>query len=203
MKIICFARNYKAHAEELNNQVPEEPVLFLKPDTSILLKKQPFFIPHFSNDIDHEIELIVKINKVGKCIEEKFAHKYYNDISVGIDFTARDVQAKLAKQGLPWDCAKSFDGATVVGKWVNKHVFENINDLSIKLKRNEEIVQQESTKNMLRTIDQLIAYASNYFTLKIGDILFTGTPTGVGKVKPNDVLIGYLEGQEMLNIKVK
>ena len=203
MKIICFARNYKAHAAELNNQVPDEPVVFLKPDTSILLKKQPFFIPDFSNEIHHEIELIVKINKVGKHIDEKFAHKYYDEVSVGIDFTARDLQAKLSQQGLPWECAKSFDGATVLGKWVNKSAYEDINSLEIALKKNNKTVQQANTKTMLRTIDQLIAYTSKFFTLKIGDILFTGTPVGVGKVAVNDILVGFLNGEELLNIKVK
>lgn len=203
MKIICFARNYTAHAKELQNKVPEEPVLFLKPDTSILLKKQPFFIPDFSTEIHHEIELIVKINKVGKYIDAKFANKYYTEISVGIDFTARDLQAKLAKQGLPWECAKSFDGATVLGKWVNKNQFKDINSLDIKLEKNQEAVQRVNTEKMIRSIDELIAYASKYFTLKIGDILFTGTPAGVGKVNENDVLTGFLEEQEMFNIKVK
>lgn len=203
MKIICFARNYKAHAAELNNQVPDEPVVFLKPDTSILLKKQPFFIPDFSNEIHYEIELIVKINKVGKHIDAKFAHKYYDEVSVGIDFTARDVQAKLSQQGLPWECAKSFDGATVLGKWVSKSTYKDINSLEIELKKNEKTVQQTNTKAMLRTIDQLIAYVSQFFTLKIGDILFTGTPEGVGKVEVNDILVGFLNGEELLNIKVK
>lgn len=203
MKIICFARNYKSHAAELNHEVPKEPVVFLKPDTSILLKKQPFFIPDFSNDIHHEIELIVKINKVGKHIDAKFAHKYYSEISVGIDFTARDVQAKLSQQGLPWECAKSFDGATVLGKWVSKNAYADVNSLDIELKKNQKTVQQVNTRLMLKTIDQLIAYASQFFTLKIGDILFTGTPVGVGRVQANDTLVGLLNGEELLNIKIK
>jgi len=203
MKIICFARNYVAHAEELNNKTPEEPVLFLKPDTSILLKKQPFFIPDFSNDIHHEIELIVKINKIGKHIDPRFAHKYYDEISVGLDFTARDVQQKLSSEGLPWECAKSFDGATVLGKWISKSQFENINKLDIALHKNKEVVQQANTQTMIRSVDYLIAYASKFFTLKIGDVLFTGTPAGVSRVSAEDKLIGFLEGQEVLNIKVK
>jgi len=203
MKIICFARNYVAHAEELKNKVPEEPVLFLKPDTSILLKKQPFFIPDFSDDIHYEIELIIKINKIAKHIDPKFAHKYYDEISVGIDFTARDVQAKLSSEGLPWECAKSFDGATVLGKWISKPTFSNTNALDIELQKNGEIVQQANTEMMIRSVDQLIAYASRFFTLKIGDILFTGTPAGVGKVDTEDKLAGFLNGQEVLNIKVK
>ena len=203
MKIICFARNYVAHIEELKNKTPEEPVLFLKPDTSILLKKQPFFIPDFSNDIHHELELIVKINKIGKHIDDKFAHKYYDEISVGIDFTARDVQEKLATEGLPWECAKSFDGATVLGKWLSKSQFSKIDSLNIELQKNGVAVQKVNTETMIRSIDQLIAYASKYFTLKIGDILFTGTPAGVSKVTAEDKLVGFLEGHEVFNIKVK
>jgi len=203
MKIICFARNYVAHAEELKNKVPEEPVIFLKPDTSILLKKQPFFIPDFSEDIHYELELIVKITKLGKHIDSKFAHKYYDEVSVGIDFTARDVQAKLAAEGLPWERAKSFDGATVLGKWISKSQFQNSNSLDIELQKNGETVQQANTNTMIRSIDQLISYTSKFFTLKIGDILFTGTPAGVGKVAINDRLVGFLEGQELFNIKVK
>jgi len=203
MKIICFARNYLTHIEELNNKIPEEAVLFLKPDTSILLKKQPFFIPDFSNDIHHELELIVKINKIGKHIDPKFAHKYYDEISVGIDFTARDVQGKLSAEGLPWECAKSFDGATVLGKWLPKSQFSIIDGLNIELQNNGKVVQKVNTQMMMRSIDQLIAYASKFFTLKIGDVLFTGTPAGVSKVIAEDKLTGFLEGQEVLNIKVK
>ncbi len=203
MKIICFARNYAAHAEELGNTVPEDPLLFIKPDTSILLKKQPFFIPDFSSDIHHEIEFIVKINKVGKHIDSKFAHKYYEEVSVGVDFTARDVQQKLSSQGMPWECAKSFDGATVIGKWVSKTKFNNINNLQIELHKNEDVIQSENTNLMIRSVDELIAYASKYFTLKIGDIIFTGTPSGVSRVKENDQLKGYLEGEELFNFKVK
>ncbi len=203
MKIICFARNYLAHAKELGNVVPEAPLLFIKPDTSILLKKQPFFIPDFSNDIHHEIEFIVKINKVGKHIDAKFAHKYYDEVSVGIDFTARDIQQELSSQGMPWECAKSFDGATVLGKWVSKSKFSDIDSLQIELFKNGEVVQSENTALMIRKVDELIAYASRYFTLKIGDILFTGTPAGVSQVVENDQLIGFLEGEELFNIRVK
>lgn len=203
MKIICFARNYAAHAQELNNEVPKEPVIFLKPDTSVLLKKQPFFIPDFSDEVHHELELIVKINKVGKYIDKKFAHKYYDEVSVGIDFTARDLQQKLAGDGLPWECAKSFDGSSVIGKWVNKNVFLDINNLDISLEKNETVVQSANTSKMRYHIDELIAIASRYFTLKIGDILFTGTPAGVGKVNANDQLKGFLEGEQLFHIKVK
>lgn len=203
MKIICFARNYAAHAQELNNKVPKEPVIFLKPDTSVLLKKQPFFIPDFSDEVHHELELIVKINKVGKYIDKKFAHKYYDEVSVGIDFTARDLQQKLASEGLPWECAKSFDGSSVIGKWVNKNIFSDINNLNISLEKNETVVQSANTSKMRHNIDELIAIASRYFTLKIGDILFTGTPAGIAKVSANDQLKGFLQGEQLFHIKVK
>lgn len=203
MKIICIGQNYKEHIKELNNKPTEDPVVFLKPDTAILLKKQPFFIPDFSNDVHHEIELIIKINKIGKHIQPQFAHKYYDEISVGIDFTARDVQKKLRDKGLPWECSKSFDGAAVIGKWISKEKIKDLNALSFSLKKNDKIVQQGNTADMLHSIDTIIAYISTYFTLKIGDIIFTGTPSGVSAVKANDKLVGFLEEEELLNIKVK
>ncbi len=203
MKIICIGQNYKEHIKELNNKPTEDPVVFLKPDTAILLKKQPFFIPDFSNDVHHEIELIIKINKIGKHIQPQFAHKYYDEISVGIDFTARDVQKKLRDKGLPWECSKSFDGAAVIGKWISKEKIKDLNALSFSLKKNDKIVQQGNTADMLHSIDTIIAYISTYFTLKIGDIIFTGTPSGVSAVKTNDKLVGFLEEEELLNIKVK
>ena len=203
MKIICIGRNYVDHIEELNSEKPTEPVIFLKPDTSILLKKQPFFIPDFSNDLHYELELLVKINKIGKHIDEKFAHKYYDEISVGIDFTARDLQSKLKDKGLPWEKAKAFDGSAVIGKWVNKSDYQDIKNLNFELKKNDQTVQRGLTKLMLYSVDELIAYVSKYFTLKIGDIIFTGTPAGVGPVAINDQLTGYLEGNEMFHIKIK
>lgn len=204
MKIVCIGRNYAAHIEELNNEKPSEPVIFMKPDTAILLKKQPFFIPDFSEDLQYEAELIVKINKVGKHIDAKFAHKYYDEISVGIDFTARDLQSELKDKGLPWECSKAFDGSAVIGKWVPKESFsKSVSDLEFTLKKNEKTVQEGFTKLMLYSVDDLIAYVSKFFTLKIGDIIFTGTPAGVGKVAVNDKLIAHLEGQEMLHIKIK
>lgn len=204
MKIVCIGRNYAAHIEELNNEKPSEPVIFMKPDTAILLKKQPFFIPDFSEDLQYEAELIVKINKVGKHIDAKFAHKYYDEVSVGIDFTARDLQSKLKDKGLPWECSKAFDGSAVIGKWIPKTSFsKSVNDLGFTLQKNEKIVQEGFTKLMLYSVDDLIAYISKFFTLKIGDIIFTGTPAGVGKVAVNDKLIAHLEGQEMLHIKIK
>jgi len=203
MKIICVGRNYAAHIEELDNAVPEHPVLFLKPDTAILLKKQPFFIPDFSNEVHHEVELLVKIKKVGKHIDRKFAHKYYDEIGLGIDFTARDLQTELKNKGLPWEKAKSFDGAAVVGNFLQKTTFKSIDDLDFSLKKNDKIVQKGNTGLMLWKIDSLIEYISKYFTLKIGDIIFTGTPSGVAKVNPNDSLKGYIEEKEVFSIKVK
>lgn len=202
MKIICVGRNYSDHINELNNQKPTEPVIFMKPDTSVLLKSFPFVIPEFSNDVHHEVEVLVKINKVGKYIQPKFAHKYYNQIGLGIDFTARDVQAKLKAKGLPWEIAKGFDGATVLGEFVSKEQFADIQNLSFQLTKNGEVVQSGHTKDMLWAIDELIAYVSQYFTLKIGDIIFTGTPAGVAKVASGDELVGFLEDKKMFGIKV-
>ncbi|REG87638.1 fumarylacetoacetate hydrolase family protein [Winogradskyella sediminis] len=203
MKLICIGRNYTDHIKELENEKPTDPVVFLKPDTAILLKKQPFFIPDFSEDIHYEVEVLVKINKVGKYIDKKFAHKYYDQIGLGIDFTARDLQAQLKAKGLPWEKAKAFDGAAVIGKWLPKTSFQNINQINFSLKQNEEVVQSGNTELMLWKIDELIEYVSKYFTLKIGDIIFTGTPAGVGKVFVEDRLTGYLEDEEMFSIKIK
>jgi 2-keto-4-pentenoate hydratase/2-oxohepta-3-ene-1,7-dioic acid hydratase in catechol pathway len=203
MKIICIGRNYTDHIAELENEKPENPVVFLKPDTAILLKGQPFFIPDFSQDVHHEVEVLVRINRIGKHIQPKFAHKYYDEIGLGIDFTARDLQAQLKAKGLPWEKAKGFDGAAVVGKWVAKTELPQVDELQFSLRKNGETVQAGNTALMLWKIDELIAYVSQFFTLKIGDIIFTGTPAGVGPVAINDVLVGELEGRELFNIKVK
>lgn len=203
MKLICIGRNYTEHIKELENEKPTDPVVFLKPDTSILLKKQPFFIPDFSNDVHHEVEILVKINRIGKHIDKKFAHKYYDEIGLGIDFTARDLQSQLKEKGLPWEKAKAFDGAAVIGKWLSKNNFKNVDNINFSLHKNEAIVQQGNTNLMLWKIDELIEYVSKYFTLKIGDIIFTGTPAGVGKVVANDKLKGYIENQELFSIIVK
>ena len=203
MKIIAIGRNYQEHAKELNNPIPTEPVVFLKPDTAILLKKQPFFIPDFSDDVHYEVEVLVKINRVGKHIDKKFANKYYNEIGLGIDFTARDVQSALKVKGLPWEKSKSFDGAAVIGKWIDKNEVENVDHFEFSLKKNDEIVQNGNTSHMLWKIDELIEYVSKYFTLKIGDIIFTGTPAGVGKVIADDKLKGFIESKEMFSITVK
>ena len=203
MKIICIGRNYTKHIEELQNERPEEPVVFMKPDSAVLLRQHPFVIPEFSEDIHHELEIIVKINKVGKYIDSKFSHKYYNEIGIGIDFTARDLQQKLKDKGLPWEKAKAFDGSAVIGDFMQKSVFNSLENLTFELKNNGVSVQKGNTSFMLWKIDELIAYVSQYFTLKIGDIIFTGTPEGVAAVRPGDILEGFLEGNKLFRIQVK
>ena len=203
MKLICIGRNYTEHIKELENEKPTDPVIFLKPDTAILVKKQPFFIPDFSNDVHHEVEILVKINKVGKYIDKKFAHKYYDEIGLGIDFTARDLQSKLKEKGLPWEKAKAFDGAAVIGNWIHVRDIKDVNNINFSLQKNDNIVQKGNTSHMLWKIDEIIEYISKYFTLKIGDIIFTGTPAGVGKVIANDKLKGFLENTQMFSITVK
>ncbi|MBE7688547.1 fumarylacetoacetate hydrolase family protein [Tenacibaculum finnmarkense] len=202
MKIICIGRNYAKHIEELANEKPESPVVFLKPDSAILPKKMPFFIPPFSDDIHYEVEVLVKINKVGKHISSKFAHKYYDEIGLGIDFTARDVQATCKEKGLPWEKAKAFDGSAVIGNFYPKEEFD-LNSISFQLHKNDEVVQDGNSETMLWKIDELISYVSQYFTLKKGDVIFTGTPAGVGRVVENDVLTGVIEGKQAFNIKIK
>lgn len=202
MKIICIGRNYAKHIKELNNERPEHPVVFLKPDSAILPTKMPFFIPPFSDDIHYEVEVLVKIDRVGKHIDKKFAHKYFNEVGLGIDFTARDVQANCKEKGLPWEKAKAFDGSAVIGNFYSKENL-NLEALTFQLLKNGELVQDGNTNAMLWKIDELIAYVSQYFTLKKGDIIFTGTPAGVGRVKANDILKGVFEQQTAFEIKVK
>lgn len=203
MKIICIGRNYVDHITELNNEKPTEPVVFLKPDTAILIKNTDFYIPEFSKNVQHEIEIIIKISKVGKHIEQKFAHKYYDHISVGIDFTARDLQDSLKTKGLPWEKSKAFDGSAVIGEFINKNSVNSIQNCIFELTNNGKTVQKASSNLMLFTIDEIISHVSKYFTLKIGDIIFTGTPAGVAKVSQNDVLEGFLENQKLFRILVK
>jgi 2-keto-4-pentenoate hydratase/2-oxohepta-3-ene-1,7-dioic acid hydratase in catechol pathway len=203
MKIICIGRNYANHIVELKNERPSEPVVFMKPDSAVLLKQHPFVIPEFSDDVHHEIEIIVKISKVGKYIEPKFAHKYYDEISVGIDFTARDLQAKLKEKGLPWEKAKAFDSSAVIGDFLPKIDFASMENLTFELTSNSQTVQKGNSSLMLWKIDELISYVSQFFTLKIGDIIFTGTPEGVAAVKPNDVLEGFLEDKKLFRIQIK
>lgn len=203
MKIICIGRNYTKHIEELQNEKPAEPIIFLKPDTAILPKNFPFFIPEFSTDIHHEVEILVKINRVGKHIDPKFAHKYYDEIGLGIDFTARDVQERLKEKGLPWEKSKAFDGSAVIGDFLPKSQFNSLENITFELTSNGKQVQIGNTSHMLWKIDELISYISQYFTLKIGDIIFTGTPEGVERVNPEDVLEGFIEGQKLFRIQVK
>ena len=203
MKLICIGRNYTAHIEELKNERPKNPVVFIKPDSAILPKEHDFYIPDFTKEVHYEVEVLVKICKVGKHIDTRYAHKYYNEVSLGIDFTARDLQSELKQQGLPWEKAKGFDGSAVIGKWLPKTNYKDLNSLSFSLYKNDKLVQNGNTSLMLWKIDELIAYVSQFFTLKKGDILFTGTPSGVGQIVTNDYLSGKLEGQELFAIKIK
>lgn len=203
MKIICVGRNYAAHAAELKNEVPSEPVIFLKPDTALLPKRQPFFYPDFSKDIHFETEVVVRIDRLGKNIAPKFAHKYYSELSLGIDFTARDLQQKLKEKGLPWEKAKAFDGSAPTGKFIDKSTLPQVNQLNFELKVNGESRQSGNTSQMLFAIDELIAYVSQFFTLKIGDLIFTGTPQGVGPIAIGDHLEAYLENEKVLDLKIR
>ena len=203
MKIICIGRNYAKHIEELKNERPESPVIFMKPDTAILPKKTPFYIPDFSDDVHHEVEILVKINKVGKYIDAKFAHKYYDEIGLGIDFTARDVQATLKEKGLPWEISKAFDGSAIIGDFISKNNFISVENITFELIKNGQTVQKGNTAQMIWKIDEIISYVSQFFTLKKGDIIFTGTPDGVSKVSPNDVLEGFIENKKVLRLNIK
>ena len=203
MKVICIGRNYLMHIRELKNKKNDRPVIFLKPETSIIKKNQPFFIPDFSINIHHELEFLVKINRVGKSISAEFAHKYYDEISIGIDFTARDVQDKLKMSSLPWEKSKSFDGSALIGKWINKKKFEDISNINFHMTNNSKVVQNGNTSEMIWNIDELISEVSKFFTLKIGDVIFTGTPAGVAKVNEGDHLIGFMDGEELFKLKIK
>ncbi|MBD0852138.1 fumarylacetoacetate hydrolase family protein [Maribacter arenosus] len=203
MKIICIGRNYAAHIEELANERPKDPVVFIKPDSAVLPKDQDFYIPEFTKEVHYEVEVLIRINKVGKHIDRRFAHKYYNEVGLGVDFTARDLQSALKQKGLPWEKAKGFDGSAVIGRWLPKSDFKDLNNLNFTLYKNEELVQKGNTGLMLWNIDELVAYVSTFFTLKKGDILFTGTPAGVGQITTNDYLSGKLEGQELFSLKIK
>ena len=203
MKIICIGRNYIDHIKELSNQKPLNPVVFLKPDSSIIAKNQNFIIPSFSNEIHHEVELVIKINKVGKHIDKSFSHKYYDEIGLGIDFTARDIQSNLKEKGHPWEKSKAFDNSCMVGKFLKKEKLEDISKIEFSLIKNNELVQSGRSNDMLWKIDELISYVSQYFTLKIGDLIFTGTPSGVSKVESGDILEGYILSNKMFTLKVK
>jgi len=202
MKIICIGRNYADHAKELNNPVPKEPVVFLKPDTAILPKRNPLYYPNFTRDLHYEVELVVRINRLGKQIEERFAHKYYNEIGIGIDFTARDIQKQCKEKGLPWERAKAFDGsAPISDRFID---IKNLpKDILFSLRKNNELVQEGNSKDMLFEFDKLIAYVSRLFTLKIGDIIFTGTPAGVGSVAIGDRLEAFIGAEKLLKVDIR
>lgn len=204
MKIVCIGRNYVAHARELNNELPTEPVIFMKPDSALLRNNDPFYIPDWSGDLHHEVEIIVKINKLGKSVEKEFASRYYSEVGLGIDFTARDVQNKLKDKGLPWEKAKAFDHSAVICKeFVPIDSLPDRNAINFRLDINGVTVQEGNTSLMIFPIDDLIAHISNYFTLKIGDLIYTGTPAGVGPVKIGDRLEGFLEGRKMFDFLIK
>ena len=203
MKIICVGRNYADHAKELQNDVPTVPVIFMKPKSALLLPAKPLYYPEFTQDLQYECEVVVRICKNGKFIQEKFANKYYDQVSLGIDFTARDLQREQQKKGLPWEIAKAFDGSAAVGTFVPITVETEVSNLAFQLKLNDVTVQDGHTRNMIFTVDHIIAYVSRFFTLHIGDMIFTGTPAGVGKVKPEDKLEGYLQGNKVLDVEVK
>ena len=204
MKIICIGRNYVAHVKELNNEVPDEPVFFMKPDSSLLRNNDPFYIPEWTSDVHHEIELVIKINRLGKNIEKRFAHRYYNEIGLGIDFTARDVQQKLKEKGLPWEKAKAFDQAAVLGnEFVDKSAITNLKKIPFRLLVNGELKQDGNSELMIYSFEDIISHVSKYVTLKIGDLIYTGTPAGVGAVKIGDRLEGYLDERKLLDFEVK
>lgn len=203
MKVIAIGRNYAAHAKELNNPVPSVPVIFMKPDTAVLKDNKPFYIPEFSSDIHYELEVVLKICKEGKHIQEKFAAAYFEEVGLGIDFTARDIQSLHKEKGLPWELAKAFDNSAAISHFVPKSKFENIYDLDFELKINQETRQSGNTKNLLFSFEKIIAFVSQYITLKKGDLIFTGTPEGVGQVKPGDHLDASLAGEPFLNFNIK
>jgi acylpyruvate hydrolase len=202
VKIFCIGRNYAEHAKELNNEVPDEPVIFMKPATALLLENKPFFIPEFSQDIHHEIEVVIRISKKGKHIQEEFADRYFEQFSLGIDFTARDLQSHLKSKGLPWEKAKAFDHSAVLGKWLDKNDYD-LNNLKFELYKNDTIVQTGNTSDMIFSFHNLIAQVSKYFTLEQGDLIYTGTPSGVSAVKPGDALIGRIGDIRVFSTDIK
>lgn len=203
MKIICIGRNYAEHIKELNNNVPARPVIFMKPKNAILLPNKPFYYPEFSDNIHYECELVVKVCKNGKYIQERFASKYYNEVTVGLDLTARDVQKELKEQGLPWELAKAFDGSAIVGDFIPLDEETKFGDINFELKKNGESVQQGNASNMIFTVNEIIAYVSQYISINIGDLIFTGTPSGVGPIEVYDHLEGYLNGKKLLNADIR
>lgn len=203
MKIICIGRNYAEHAKEMNAAVPTEPVFFLKPDTALIKDDQPFYYPDFSKEIHHEAELVLKISKAGKNIAPEFANKYYDEIGIGIDFTARDIQAKCKEKGLPWEKAKAFDGSAPIGNFIAKSELKALDNINFHLTVNGQLVQKGNTKDLLFSFDAVVAYVSKFFTLKTGDLIYTGTPEGVGPVKIGDKLEAFIEDRSMLAFEIK
>ncbi|MFI5217928.1 MAG: fumarylacetoacetate hydrolase family protein [Bacteroidia bacterium] len=203
MKIICVGRNYAEHARELNNPVNETPVIFMKPETALIQKRQPFFLPQFSNEIHHEVELVLRINRTGKNIAEKYALKYFNEITVGIDFTARDFQQQLKAKGLPWELSKGFDGSGPVGEFIPVNQFDSLKNISFHLNVNHELKQKGNSSGMIFSFEKIISYVSSFITLKNGDLIFTGTPSGVAKVKPGDKLEAFISEKKLLTVNVR
>jgi 2-keto-4-pentenoate hydratase/2-oxohepta-3-ene-1,7-dioic acid hydratase in catechol pathway len=203
MKIFCIGRNYVAHAKELGNDVPDEPVIFMKPKSALLQTHTPFYYPEFTNELHYECELVLRISKNGKYIQDRYASKYYDAVTVGIDFTARDIQNELKEKGLPWEKAKAWDNSAVIGKWVNIADLKNKRDIHFKMLKNKELVQEGNSSNMIFNFDSIVAHISNYFSVNIGDLIFTGTPAGVGECVVGDELVGFLEDAEMFNIEIK
>jgi len=203
MKIICIGRNYTEHAKELNNPVPSNPVFFMKPDTALIQNHNPFFYPEFSKDIHFETELVLKICKSGRHVEEKFAHKYYDQIGIGLDLTARDLQSNCKKKGLPWEIAKAFDNSAPLGKFLPVSEFKNINDINFSLEVNGELRQKGNSGDMIFSFDTIIAYITQFVTIKVGDLIFTGTPAGVGPIKINDHFDAFIEDKQLLSLNVK
>ena len=203
MKIFCVGRNYSEHAKELGNEIPDEPVIFMKPKSALLQPHTPFYYPEFTNELNYECELVLRISKNGKYIQEKFANKYYDAVTAGIDFTARDIQNELKEKGLPWEKAKAWDNSAAVGRWVPLANLKNKKEINFKLLKNKEAVQQGNSKHMIYDFDYLVSYISNYFSINIGDLIFTGTPAGVGELVVGDELEAYLEEENLLTLDVK
>ncbi|MCD7972680.1 MAG: fumarylacetoacetate hydrolase family protein [Candidatus Azobacteroides sp.] len=204
MKIFAIGWNYHEHNKEMNYPFPNrEPIVFMKPDSALLKDGKPFFIPDFSQDVQYEAEIVVKINRLGKNIAEKFAHRYYNEITLGVDFTARDLQKELKEKGHPWEISKAFDHSAVIGSFLSSEEIQKVQEIDFTLMKNAEIVQKDNTKNMIFSVDKIISYISRFFTLKIGDLIFTGTCAGVGKVNINDHIEGYIQEKKVLDFYVK
>lgn len=203
MKIICIGRNYAEHAKELKNEVPTDPVIFMKPKSALLIPEKPLYYPEFTDDLHYECELVVKINKNGKYIQEKFARKYYNEVTVGLDFTARDVQQKQKEKGLPWEIAKAFDGSAAVGTFIPLTEDMKINDINFHLQLNKHTVQEGNSSDMIFGVNRIVEYVSQFFTLNIGDLIFTGTPAGVGPVNVYDKLEGYIGSQQLFEVNIR